>query len=89
MSQTPAERTAWLRQTLARYEHAYYVRDEPLVPDAEYDRLFRELEALEQAHPALASEDSPTRRVGGAPARISNRATRASRRLNAPYSAGR
>ena len=68
MSQTPAERTAWLRQTLARYEHAYYVRDEPLVPDAEYDRLFRELEALEQAHPALASEDSPTRRVGGAPA---------------------
>ena len=68
MSDAPAERAASLRRTLARYEHAYYVLDEPLVPDAEYDRLFRELEALEQAHPALASDDSPTRRVGGAPA---------------------
>ena len=68
MSDSPAERAAWLRRTLARYEHAYYVLDDPLVPDAEYDRLFRELEALEQAHPALASDDSPTRRVGGAPA---------------------
>ena len=68
MSDAPAERAASLRRTLARYEHAYYVLDEPLVPDAEYDRLFRELEALEQAHPALASDDSPTRRVGGTPA---------------------
>ena len=68
MSDSPAERAAWLRRTLARYEHAYYVLDDPLVPDAEYDRLFRELEALEQAHPALASDDSPTRRVGGTPA---------------------
>ncbi|MCB1926739.1 MAG: NAD-dependent DNA ligase LigA [Rhodocyclaceae bacterium] len=68
MSDSPAERAAWLRRTLARYEHAYYVLDDPLVPDAEYDRLCRELEALEQAHPALASDDSPTRRVGGTPA---------------------
>ncbi|MCB1957402.1 MAG: NAD-dependent DNA ligase LigA [Rhodocyclaceae bacterium] len=68
MSEGPEARARALRETLERYGHAYYVLDAPLVPDAEYDRLFRELEALEQAHPELASEDSPTRRVGGAPA---------------------
>ncbi len=68
MNNGAAERVAELRQTLSRYDHAYYVLDQPLVPDAEYDRLFRELAALEEAHPQLVSEDSPTRRVGGAPA---------------------
>ncbi|WP_417066735.1 NAD-dependent DNA ligase LigA [Niveibacterium terrae] len=64
---TAAEQAAFLRAELARYEHAYYVLDAPLVPDAEFDRLFRELEALEAAHPELVTADSPTRRVGGAP----------------------
>ena len=60
-------RCAWLRQELNRHSHAYYVLDTPTVPDAEYDKLFRELQALEQAHPELMSADSPTQRVGGAP----------------------
>lgn len=59
------ERAAWLRQELNRHNHAYYVLDAPVIPDAEYDRLFRELQALEEAHPELLSPDSPTRRVGG------------------------
>lgn len=61
------ERAEALRATLNRYAHAYYVLDNPLVPDAEYDRLFRELQALELAHPELILPDSPTQRVGGAP----------------------
>jgi DNA ligase (NAD+) len=48
------------------HDHAYYVLDAPTVPDAEYDRLFRELQALEEAHPALRRPDSPTQRVAGA-----------------------
>ena len=71
MSTTPADpavaaRVDWLRAALHRYDHAYYVLDAPLVPDAEYDRLFRELQALEDTHPALRCADSPTQRVGGA-----------------------
>ncbi|MDY0072831.1 MAG: NAD-dependent DNA ligase LigA, partial [Thauera sp.] len=58
-------RVAQLRAELARHEHAYYVLDAPTVPDAEYDRLFAELQALEAADPALITADSPTRRVGG------------------------
>jgi len=61
------ERAEALRATLNRYAHAYYVLDNPLVPDAEYDRLFRELQALELAQPELIRPDSPTQRVGGAP----------------------
>ncbi|MFM1991811.1 MAG: ligase LigA [Pseudomonadota bacterium] len=56
-----------LRAELERHNHAYYVLDAPTVPDAEYDRLFRELQALEAAHPAFDSPESPTRRIGGAP----------------------
>ncbi len=59
-------RAARLRTELAHHDHRYYVLDAPEIPDAEYDRLFRELQALEAAHPALRSADSPTRRVGGA-----------------------
>ncbi len=51
---------------LNRYSVAYYVNDEPLVPDAEYDRLYRELETIENIHPDIKSPDSPTLRVGGA-----------------------
>ncbi|WP_047258528.1 NAD-dependent DNA ligase LigA [Chromobacterium subtsugae] len=60
-------RAAELRELLNRYGREYYVLDAPTVPDAEYDRLFRELQALEEADPELALSDSPTRRVGGAP----------------------
>ena len=60
------ERAQHLRAEIARYDHHYYVLDAPLVPDAEYDRLFRELQALEAVHPELQTPDSPTLRVGGA-----------------------
>ena len=56
-----------LRTQLNAWGHAYYVQDAPQVPDAEYDRVFRELQALEEAHPALRTPDSPTQRVGGQP----------------------
>ncbi|WP_332674919.1 NAD-dependent DNA ligase LigA [Aromatoleum sp.] len=59
------ERAAQLRRELEGHDHAYYVLDAPTVPDAEYDRLFRELEALERTRPELLSSDSPTQRVGG------------------------
>jgi DNA ligase (NAD+) len=59
-----AERAASLRQQIERANHAYYVLDAPEISDAEFDRLFRELQALEEAHPELRSPDSPTQRVG-------------------------
>jgi DNA ligase (NAD+) len=60
-------RALWLRAELNRHGYAYYVLDQPSIPDAEYDVLFRELQALEAVHPELQSPDSPTQRVGGAP----------------------
>ena len=54
-----------LRAVIRRHDHAYYVLDQPSIPDAEYDRLFRELQALEAAHPEWVTADSPTQRVGG------------------------
>ncbi|HEX2531480.1 MAG TPA: NAD-dependent DNA ligase LigA [Burkholderiaceae bacterium] len=60
-------RAAWLRSELNRHSYAYYVLDNPTIPDAEYDQLFRELQELEAAHPELLTTDSPTQRVGGAP----------------------
>ncbi len=65
MSPSPAERAQDLRRQIDEAGKAYYERDEQLIPDAEYDALVRELEALEQAHPELAATDSPTQRVGG------------------------
>ena len=62
-----ASRMDWLRAELARHDHAYYVLDAPLIPDADYDALFHELQALEREHPELRAPDSPTQRVGGAP----------------------
>ena len=60
-----AERAAQLRDLLNHHGHLYYVLDAPELPDAEYDRLFRELQALEAQHPELLTPDSPTQRVGG------------------------
>ena len=56
-----------LRDQINHHNYLYYVLDQPEVPDAEYDRLLRELEALEVAHPELITEDSPTQRVGAEP----------------------
>ncbi len=62
-----AERVRALRAEIERHNHAYYVLDAPTVPDAEYDRLFRELQDIEAAHPELLAADSPSQRVGGRP----------------------
>jgi DNA ligase (NAD+) len=62
------ERAAGLRAQLERHNRLYYVEDAPEITDAEYDRLFRELVELEEQHPELRAPDSPTQRVGGAPA---------------------
>ena len=61
------ERIAALRAELDLHAHRYYVLDEPSIPDSEFDRLFRALQALEAAHPELLSPDSPTQRIGGKP----------------------
>jgi DNA ligase (NAD+) len=60
-----AERAAELRELLHHHAHCYYVLDAPEIPDAEYDRLFQELQALESAYPELLTPDSPTQRVLG------------------------
>lgn len=62
-----AARAADLRAEIERHNRAYYVLDAPTIPDAEYDRLFRELQAIETAHPELQVPDSPTLRVGAPP----------------------
>ena len=63
----PATRAAKLRQQLEDASHRYHVLDEPNIPDAEYDKLLRELDELEAAHPELVTPDSPTQRIGSAP----------------------
>ncbi|NDY90838.1 NAD-dependent DNA ligase LigA [Ideonella livida] len=60
-----AEQAAALRAALHHHAHRYYVLDDPAIPDAEYDRLFQQLQALEAEHPALRTTDSPTQRVIG------------------------
>jgi DNA ligase (NAD+) len=67
--QGAVERAAWLRGEIERHNHAYYVLDAPTIPDAEYDKLFRELQDLEQQYPGLLTADSPTQRVGAPPLR--------------------
>jgi DNA ligase (NAD+) len=63
----PAKRVVELRRRLDDANHRYYMLDDPAIPDADYDRLMRELEALEAAHPELRDPNSPTVRVGNAP----------------------
>ncbi len=63
-----SQRAATLRNELERANYAYYVLDEPQLPDAEYDRLFQALQQIEAGHPELVTPDSPTQRVGGAAA---------------------
>jgi DNA ligase (NAD+) len=66
-SDSAAENIQSLRNHINKHNHKYYVLDKPSIPDAEYDRLMRELQALEDANPELITSDSPTQRVGGAP----------------------
>ncbi|MEO2280972.1 NAD-dependent DNA ligase LigA [Pseudoalteromonas pernae] len=65
MSLTPEQQVAQLRASLEEHNYNYYVLDNPSIPDAEYDRLMRELQALETAHPQLLTPDSPSQKVGG------------------------
>jgi DNA ligase (NAD+) len=65
---TPEERVEELRQLLSKANYAYYVLDDPIMEDAVYDRLYRELQELESEHPELIAPDSPTQRVGEKPA---------------------
>src|SRR5688500_19503386 len=62
-----AKRAAELRSQLEKASHEYHVLDRPSLSDAEYDKLFRELQALEKEHPELRTPDSPTLRVGATP----------------------
>lgn len=66
--QTIVERAQQLRAEIEQHNYRYYVLDNPTIPDAEFDKLFRELEALEKIYPELLSPDSPTQRVGSTPA---------------------
>ncbi len=61
------KRAAELREEIEGHNYRYYVLDEPSIPDAEYDRLMRELQALEADHPELVTPESPTQRVGSEP----------------------
>ena len=63
-SEQDTARADELRELLNDYAYKYYVLDAPAVSDAEYDALYRELQALELAHPELISPDSPTQRIG-------------------------
>jgi DNA ligase (NAD+) len=67
VSRKAKERAAELRAEIEKHNYRYYVLDDPEISDAEYDRLFAELQALEREHPELASPDSPTQRVGAQP----------------------
>ncbi|MES9026209.1 NAD-dependent DNA ligase LigA [Stenotrophomonas sp. BSUC-16] len=67
MSSSPAERAEDLRRQIAQANRAYHELDAPEIPDIDYDRMVRELEALEREHPELARADSPTQRVGARP----------------------
>ena len=65
MADSCKQRLLELRKLIARYDYEYYVQDAPTVPDSEYDKLYRELQALETQNPSLISPDSPTQRVSG------------------------
>ena len=85
--QAARRRAAQLHTELHEHNYRYYVLDDPLVSDAEYDRLLRELQELEARYPELVSPDSPTRRVGAAPSKAFGEVHHAVRMLsldNAP-----
>jgi DNA ligase (NAD+) len=67
-SKAARSRVESLREQINEHNYRYYVLDDPIVSDAEYDKLLRDLQSIEEAHPELVTEDSPTQRVGAAPA---------------------
>ena len=67
MGKGAAERLEYLREQILFHAHRYYVLDDPIIADGEYDALFQELLALEASHPDLVTADSPSHRVGGPP----------------------
>jgi DNA ligase (NAD+) len=67
MSTAAKQRIAQLRTEIEQHNYRYYVLDDPSIPDAEYDKLFRELQTLEAQHPEMLAADSPTQRVGATP----------------------
>ena len=67
LQSNPAEQIEALREEIRRHDYLYYVMDAPSIPDSEYDKLFRQLQKLEQDNPDLITPDSPTQRVGGKP----------------------
>ena len=69
------ERISQLREQINTHNYRYYVLDEPSIPDAEYDRLFQELQLLESKNPELITDDSPTQRVGSKPLAVFNEVT--------------
>lgn len=78
----PSEEVEKLRAEVERHERLYYVLDQPEISDAEYDRLMRRLQELEEEHPELRTEDSPTQRVGGAPREGFRKAAHSSRMMS-------
>lgn len=70
LSKQPQLRISELRQQLNEYNYHYHVLDDPQIPDAQYDKMLRELQTLEQQYPELITADSPTQRVGAAPAGV-------------------
>src|SRR5262245_16284022 len=69
MSASVIHRIEELREKIREHEHRYYVLDQPTISDYEFDQLMRELKELEEEHPELITPDSPSRRVGGQPAK--------------------
>src|SRR5262252_7729228 len=67
--QSVIDRVEELREQMREHEYRYYVLDEPVISDYEFDQLMRELKQLEEQHPDLITPDSPTQRVGGKPAK--------------------
>jgi DNA ligase (NAD+) len=81
-SQDILQKAQHLRDQLNDWSYRYYVLDDPAVPDAEYDRIYRELQALEEEHPSLVSPDSPTQRVGDVPLEVSLQVKKLHERLH-------
>jgi len=79
---TPQKETEHLRAQLRKHEHLYYVLDQPEISDAEYDKLMRRLQELEQEHPELQTDDSPTQRIGGSPREGFQKAAHSSRMMS-------
>ena len=65
MQDSLEQRYVWLKEQIARFDQAYYLNDSPLIADAQYDELFRELQSIEKVHPEWITSDSPTQKVSG------------------------